>query len=69
MAALILASTSRYRRALLERLQLAFDCEAPGTEERRHDGEPVADMCARLAREKASAVAARHADAWVIGSD
>ena len=66
---LILASTSRYRRALLERLGLPFECVAPDVEETRHPGEPAAAMAARLARIKAEAVARRHPDAVVIGSD
>jgi septum formation protein len=66
---LILASTSPYRRQLLARLGLAFDCVAPGADETRLPGEPAADMAVRLARLKAEAVAARHPGAIVIGSD
>ena len=54
--ALILASTSRYRRALLGRLGIAFDCVSPQVDETRHPGEPAADMAARLARLKAEVV-------------
>jgi septum formation protein len=70
-AELILASTSRYRRTLLERLGLAFRCEAPGVDEeaiQRLSSEPVA-LAQRLAFEKAAAVASRFPDAIVIGSD
>ncbi len=66
---LILASTSRYRRALLQRLGVPFDCVAPDADETRLPGEPAAEMAARLARVKAEAVAARHPGAIVIGSD
>jgi septum formation protein len=66
---LVLASTSRYRRALLERLGLAFHVDAPGVEERAADDESPLDLAERLAREKARAVAARHANGVVIGSD
>ncbi len=66
---LILASTSPYRRMLLERLRLPFQCVAPDIEERRIAGESVSDMVLRLSREKAAAVAAENPDAWVIGSD
>jgi septum formation protein len=66
---LILASTSRYRRALLQRLGVPFDCVAPDADETRRPGEPAAEMAARLARVKAEAVAARHPEAIVIGSD
>jgi septum formation protein len=64
-----LASTSTYRRTLLERLRVPFTCKAPGVDEaRRGDERPLA-LVVRLARAKASAVALEHPDAWVIGSD
>ena len=66
---LILASTSAYRRQLLQRLRLPFECARPEVEEAALPGERPADLARRLARAKASAVAARHPDAWVIGSD
>ena len=66
---LVLASTSIYRRGLLERLGLRFDCAAPGVVETRRAGEAPAALAVRLAREKADAVAALHPGAWVIGSD
>lgn len=66
---LILASTSRYRRALLERLGLPFEGVAPEVDEARRDGESAADLAARLARAKAEAVALHHPGAVVIGSD
>ena len=66
---LILASTSRYRRDLLQRLGVPFDSVAPDADETRLPGEPAAEMAARLARVKAEAVAARHPGAIVIGSD
>ena len=66
---LILASTSPYRRDLLARLQLPFSCSAPGVDETRREGERPLALAERLARAKASAVAAAHPDAWVIGSD
>ncbi len=66
---LILASTSPYRRALLLRLGLPFECFTPGVDEARLPGEPAAAMASRLARTKAEAVAARHPQAIVIGSD
>ena len=67
--ALILASTSRYRRELLLRLRLPFSVEAPGVDETALAGEPPAALARRLALEKAQAVAARHPHAIVIGSD
>ena len=67
--ALILASTSRYRRELLLRLRLPFSVEAPGVDETALAGETPAALARRLALEKARAVAVRHPDAVVIGSD
>ena len=66
---LILGSTSRYRRALLERLGLPFTVAAPGVDEAALAGERPADTALRLAEAKARAVAARHPGALVIGSD
>ncbi len=66
---LILASTSRYRRALLERLQLPFEALAPGVDEAALAGEAPAARARRLALAKARAVSARHPQAAVIGSD
>ena len=66
---LVLASTSTYRRELLARLRLPFGVLAPGVDETPREGELPADLCLRLAREKARAGAARLPDALVIGSD
>ena len=66
---LILASTSAYRRALLERLKLPFDSVPPDVDETRLAHEPVESLVVRLARAKADAVAVRFSDAIVIGSD
>ena len=69
MPPLILASTSSYRRALLARLGLPFECIAPGVDEALLAGETHPDRAVRLALAKAVAVAARHPAATVIGSD
>jgi septum formation protein len=66
---LILASTSPYRRALLERLNLPFECVAPNTDESPLVGESAQALAQRLARLKAESVAALHPDSVVIGSD
>ena len=66
---LILASTSRYRRALLGRLGLSFDCVAPRVDEARQPDESAVGMASRLARLKAEAVSRLHPSAVVIGSD
>ena len=65
----MLASTSRYRRELLQRLRLPFEAIAPQVDETALPGEMPADLAPRLARAKAQAVAALHPDAVVIGSD
>jgi septum formation protein len=66
---LVLASTSRYRRELLERLRLPFETESPQVDETPLPGESPADLAQRLALAKAHAVAARRPEAVVIGSD
>ncbi len=67
--ALILASTSRYRRELLQRLRLPFEVVAPEVDETPQRGEAPAALALRLARAKAQEVARRHPEAIVIGSD
>jgi len=66
---LILASTSRYRRSLLGRLGLPFDCVGPEVDETRQPDESAVGMATRLARLKAEAVSRLHPAAVVIGSD
>ena len=66
---LILGSTSRYRRELVERLNLPFTTAAPDVDETPAPGEAPGDLALRLALAKAHAVAALHPDAIVIGSD
>lgn len=66
---LILASTSPYRRELLSRLRQPFDAIPPQVDESPLPGEQPRALACRLALAKAHAVAARHPDAVVIGSD
>ena len=67
---LILASTSPYRRRLLERLRLRFDCIDPAVEESIRDGESAQVRACRLATAKAlSVVETLQGEAIVIGSD
>lgn len=66
---IVLASTSTYRRMLLERLQLPFETDRPETDEAALAGETPAATAERLALDKARAVATRWPDALVIGSD
>lgn len=69
MRTLILASSSSYRRALLERLGLPFLCSAPHIKEEALPGESATALACRLASEKAAALAAQFPDALIIGSD
>jgi septum formation protein len=66
---LVLGSTSRYRRALLERLGYPFVIAAPDVDETPLPGERPGTTALRLSEAKARAVAARFPDALVIGSD
>jgi septum formation protein len=66
---LVLASTSSYRRRLLERLGLPFRQLAPGIDEAARPGETPANLAGRLARAKAEAVAETCPESLVIGSD
>jgi septum formation protein len=54
---------------LLARVLGSFACEAPGVDETRREHENALALVTRLALSKARAVAARHPEAWVIGSD
>ncbi|WP_374605296.1 nucleoside triphosphate pyrophosphatase [Niveibacterium sp.] len=69
MRTIVLASTSRYRRELLARLELPFVTDKPDTDETPLAGEAPVETAIRLAEAKARAVAARHPDALIIGSD
>jgi len=65
----VLGSTSRYRRELMERLRLPFTVAAPHVDETPLPGETPKTLALRLALAKAQAVAALHPEAVVIGSD
>lgn len=69
MNPLILASTSSYRRILLERFGLPFETVRPQVDEEHLGGESPSDRALRLATAKAEEVAARYPGAVVIGSD
>jgi len=66
---LILASGSRYRAALLGRLQLPFEALPSEVDETPLAGESPRALTGRLALAKAQALAVRNPDAWVLGSD
>lgn len=66
---LILASSSPYRKNLLERLHLDFECHSPDIDETRLDDELAGEYVCRLAEQKAQTVSDRFPDTVVIGSD
>jgi len=66
---LILASTSIYRRQLLERLQIPFTVHSPGVDESLLPNEDAVTLVHRLAKLKAEAVAERYPGSVIIGSD
>ena len=66
---LILASSSIYRRELLERLRIPFKIISPQVDEVPLSGESTLNLALRLAHAKAAAVAKQHPNAWIIGSD
>ncbi len=65
----VLGSTSRYRRELMQRLRLPFDVADPAVDETPLANEAPRDLAVRLALAKAQAVAQRFPNAVVIGSD
>ncbi|PXZ92848.1 septum formation inhibitor Maf [Serratia marcescens] len=69
MQRLLLASTSPYRKMLLEKLQLPFDCAAPEVDETPLPGESAEALVLRLAAAKAQALALAYPDHLIIGSD
>ena len=69
MPRLTLASSSPYRRMLLERLGIPFEYAAPDVDETPSSGETPEQLTLRLALEKASALAGRFTDHLIIGSD
>jgi septum formation protein len=66
---LILASSSKYRKYLLERLQIPFVCRSPDIDETTLPGESPLELVARLAMKKAQSVSHANPRAVVIGSD
>ncbi len=69
MPKIVLASSSPYRKKLLQRLCLAFDVIAPEVDESAKPGEAPTDLVERLAVTKAHAVAAHAGNALIIGAD
>ncbi len=69
MLPIILASSSPYRRELLGRLALDFDCSSPDIDESALPGESAQALVKRLAEQKAQAVATSYSQHLIIGSD
>ncbi|WP_336993160.1 nucleoside triphosphate pyrophosphatase [Lelliottia amnigena] len=69
MPKLVLASTSPYRRALLEKLGVPFECAAPIADETPQPAESPRHLVLRLAQEKAQSLANRFPNHLIIGSD
>ena len=66
---IILGSTSPFRKALLQRLQIDFDCDSPDIDETPLQNEPIESMVVRLAIAKAQAISTRHPNSLIIVSD
>ncbi len=66
---LVLGSTSPFRKALLEKLHLDFECDSPNIDESPLENEGVESLVVRLAIAKARVIADRHRNALIIGSD
>ena len=66
---LLLASSSRYRRQLLEQLRIPFEHASPDIDETPLEGETPKAYVERLARAKANALSSRYPQHWIIGSD
>jgi septum formation protein len=69
MMNIILASSSTYRKQLLAKIVTHFQCISPNIDETQQKNEIFTDLAKRLAVEKAKAVAAKHPNSLIIGSD
>ena len=69
MKKLVLGSTSAFRKEILAKLNIPFDCAKPNIDESALDNESPVALVERLAIEKAKAVASEFPDALIIGSD
>lgn len=66
---LVLASTSKYRRALLDRLMVPFEICGSLVDETPQSGEDPIALVSRLAKSKATAVESRYPNDVIVGSD
>jgi MAF protein len=69
MKPILLASSSVYRRQLLDKLGLPYQCQSPDIDETRRPNEKPDALVMRLAHSKASALASQYPDSLIIGSD
>lgn len=69
MKKLVLGSTSPFRKEILKKLNLPFECAKPNIDETAHDNESPVALVERLAIEKAQTVAKEFPNALIIGSD
>jgi len=69
MTEIILGSSSPYRKALLQQLQIPFSCCSPDIDETRQENETAQQLVVRLAEQKALKVSQQHPQAIIIGSD
>ena len=69
MLPLLLASSSVYRRQLLDRLRLPFTCSSPDIDEAHAPDERATELVRRLSLQKAQALASSHPQHLIIGSD
>lgn len=66
---IVLASSSPFRRQLLEKIGIEFEAMSPDVDETPQDNEPPKELVARLALKKAQAVAQHYPSALIIASD
>ena len=66
---LVLASSSKYRKKILQQITSDFICQSPEIDETRLQHENASELVERLAIEKAKAIARHHRNAIIIGSD
>jgi len=69
MKTLILASSSPFRRAILDKLNINYQCDSPDIDESKRVDESPEQLVYRLAQQKAEAVSEKYPDALIIGSD
>jgi MAF protein len=65
----ILASSSKFRKQLLDKLNISFKCISPDIDEKRLNNESVRDYVKRLSIQKASKIAFSNKKSIIIGSD